>query len=50
MEQIKDAPYIRQMERYGYCDGYESFWRGDDDDGQYTAPCPALNIGGEHDG
>lgn len=50
MEQIKDAPYIRQMERYGYCDGCESFWRGDDDDGQYAAPCPALSIGGEHDG
>lgn len=49
MEQIKDAPYIRQMERYGYCDGYESFWREDDgDDGQCT--CPALSIGGEHDG
>lgn len=47
MEQIKDAPWIRQMERYGYCDDYESLWRTENDTADDTGACPVLSIGGD---
>lgn len=50
MEQIKDAPYIRQMECHGCCDGWESFWRVEDETREEADTCPALGIGGEQHG